>query len=590
MKLSLQRVALAALILLAFSLPFEWLGIPLGPLQITNLEILVAVVILCTALLIWREQSWRRPGWTDFPRSWLVLGIFFVAALFFSALLAPEQQVNAGKAAIRTVSGLLLAFTIPQIVRRRRHFRMVVIALVAGAAVSLLIGWLEIVLQDRFAWLAALRLFPTDVGPFLRLSATFNHANQAAMYIEATLPLLAALVWEAGRRRQWGRVAGGGFLLFIWLQGSILTYSRSSYVTIVLACLLVAVIAGWRAPAGGRRKALLWGGLALVLMLLVGGNLAANPVMRLRLQSEGDNGWYLIQMEVPPEFTLPAGETITPTLAIQNDGLLIWQNAGTNPVNVAARWSLITEDASPATQLVAEPRWALPDTVRPGEQITLPVPVQAPFRPGSYRLEWDMVQEGILWFSEKNGLSHTSVVTVVENNQERMDTLSFGDNANALSSVVSARPVTPPIPGRSVLWPLAGRMWFEQPLFGIGLDNFRLLYGPYQGQEHWNDTVTTNNWYIETLVSLGVVGAIPFFIWLVLLVGNLFRGLRIGSRSIWTMAIATALFAYLIHGLLDYFLLFYNNGLLFWLMVGFWVANQALESDNPVDEVRRAGI
>jgi hypothetical protein len=575
-KLSLNKVALATLILLASSLPFEWLGVPLGPLRITNLEIVAAAVIFFGGLLVWQRKAWRRPGWTGFPRSWLVLGILFVLALFLSALLAPEQQANALKAGVRTVSGLLVALTIPQIIRRKRDLRLVAVGLVAGAAVSLLLGWLEIVMQDRFLWLDSLRLFPTEAGPFLRLSATFNHANQAAMYIEATLPLLAALVWEAGRQRQWGWVAVGGLLLLVWLQGSILTYSRASYVTIVLAFLLVAALVGWRAPSVRRRLAFFWTGLAVGLVLLLGVNFVANPVLRLRLQSEEDTEWYRIRVAVPADITLPAGETVTPTLVIHNDGLLIWRSAGANPINVGARWALMADEAGADTQLAAEPRWPLPDTVRPGEQITLLVPLQVPFRPGPYQLEWDMVQEGVVWFGDKTGITYTSTVIVEENRQERLDALSAGDGAAALSAFVAPRAVTPPIPGRSLLWPLAGRMWLTYPLTGVGLDNFRLLYGPFNGQDIWNDTVTTNSWYMETVVSLGILGSIPFFFWLALLVWDVFRRLRLAAGSIWTLAIATALFAYLIHGLLDYFLLFYNTGLLFWLLVGLWVANKAL--------------
>ncbi|UQZ83944.1 Lipoteichoic acid synthase 1 [Paenibacillus konkukensis] len=44
----------------------------------------------------------------------------------------------------------------------------------------------------------------------------------------------------------------------------------------------------------------------------------------------------------------------------------------------------------------------LPQDVEPGESVDVTAKVQAPEQPGSYQIQWDMVQENVTWFSEKN--------------------------------------------------------------------------------------------------------------------------------------------------------------------------------------------
>jgi hypothetical protein len=64
---------------------------------------------------------------------------------------------------------------------------------------------------------------------------------------------------------------------------------------------------------------------------------------------------------------------------------------------------------------------------------------------------------------------------------------------------------------------------------------------------------------------------LAFFGWLVVLVAGIVRTL-FRTIDVWQVAIAIALVAYLVHGVLDYFLLFSPTGLLFWLLCGLWLA------------------
>ena len=182
-----------------------------------------------------------------------------------------------------------------------------------------------------------------------------------------------------------------------------------------------------------------------------------------------------------------------------------------------------------------------------------------------------MVQEYITWFSDKTGQVTVTHVEVMG--------ASAAAGGDALSSVASENfvpiTVTAPIPVRRVLWQIAWQQFRQRPWLGIGLDNFRLTYGLFlEDAAAWDKTIHTNNWYIETLVSLGLVGGLPFLAWLGLLGIDLWRHLRRPQVTIWQAGVAAGLLAYLFHGLLDYFLMFNATAILFWLLVGLWLGQR----------------
>lgn len=561
----LNRLGLIALAILAFSLPFELESplIVLMPFSLTNVELLLAACLAITLLVIVHERRWRRPGWAIVPKSWLWLWVLFAFALLASAVLAPEYRVNALKASLRTLSGVLLAFAVPQLVRNKRDLTRIVGGLLVGGLLAATIGFTEMLSGNTFGWLDSLRFQPTAAGPFMRLSGPFNHANQAAMHIEATLPLLVTAGWLAFRRR---RYLPGGLLLvagLIYLQSALLTFSRASYATIFFSNLIAAGVLFSGQLKKRAELAVPWVGVAAFAILLVLANSLASPVLRLRLSSETDNEWYNLQFVAPKEIQVAAGATTEVNVAVANQGTLVWSDKTEQPIRLGARWNGGNGDNGTSGEL----RWPLARTVRPGESITMTIRVAAPTAPGEYWLEWDMIQESVTWFAEKNGRRTTTRVSVLEN----------------LAAVPPEEQMAPPdfdllrrpIPDRRTLWLLAGRQLRERPVQGIGLDNFRLTYGQVAGWQAWNTTIHTNNWYIETVVSLGLIGSLPFFIWLLLLGRDIFVQLRrpqiSSGNCVWQIGLAVGLLSFIIHGLLDYFLLFNSTALLFWMLVGLWV-------------------
>ncbi|NIQ08933.1 MAG: hypothetical protein GWO23_04380, partial [Gammaproteobacteria bacterium] len=73
-------------------------------------------------------------------------------------------------------------------------------------------------LDQTFEFLTIFRRQPTVAGPFTRLSGSFNHANQTAMFIEATLPFLVASVWLFGRKKLLPGILTGSILIILYLQ------------------------------------------------------------------------------------------------------------------------------------------------------------------------------------------------------------------------------------------------------------------------------------------------------------------------------------------------------------------------------------
>ena len=566
----LSSVARLSLVLLAFALPFETLLFSAGPLRVTSLEALLALVVLPTALVL--ARGGLRPAgpirWT-FPRSWLALWTLFVVGILLSTLLAPEHQLNAAKASARILSGMALALCIPFLLHSSEDILRVVIALLLGGFISVVAGFVEI---ETGAGLAALNIFrvaPTSVGPFIRLTGSFDHANQTAMFLEATLPLLLALTLILQRRRSWLSVATGSGLV-IWLQAAIFTYSRASIATICLSGLVVAVLLWRRDHAHDGRgmrnlgRSLPWAVLAGGIVVFFGLNALFDPVVRMRLRTEGDNEWYALDFDVPETLTVDAGQTVTTTITVRNEGALTWTSAAPIIVQLGGHWYLPEDDQS----LAFQPRWRLPEPVSPGEAVTMRVGLRAPLNSGVYRFHWDMVQEHVTWFSYKNGVRASTLIRV-----EHSTAPAPPQDATqlALSRVVEAPADLAPIPGRRTLWRIAAEELLQRPLFGIGMDNFRLIYGRDLDFQQWNISIHTNSWYVEFLVSLGFLGALPFFAWMMLVGLEMVRALRHPQVTVWRAALAFSLLAFFLHGAVDYFLSANSTGLLFWLLSGLWV-------------------
>ncbi|MCB8940128.1 MAG: hypothetical protein H6655_17095 [Ardenticatenaceae bacterium] len=551
------------LLLLALTLPFE-LDAPLlavGPLAVTNLELLLGLVLLAAIIVWWRERPFPL-----FPHRGVLLLLLAGGMFVGTAVLAPENNANALKASLRLLSGIALAFAIPILIRTaQQRTRLLLALLVAGLLVAA-IGLAEVWLGREFGWLAPFRSGITVTGEYLRLTGPLDYANHAAMFIEATVPLLLVAGWL-----WWQKVAGKTavlisiFLLLILLvQASFQTLSRASFVTIGAVAASIILLLTPKKPSRLRVQSIFknknshpWLALLGVVGVLFLFNTVASDVFRLRFASEGDNGWYVASWQVPPQLTLAANEIRRVPITVTNAGALTWSSQRSQPINLGGRWIQVGSGLQ-----LAEPRWPFAQPIVPGETAVLQIPLRAPSIPGNYTLVWDVVHEQITWFGEKSGVFATSAVRVLPSSNRS----PFPEP----ETVAPAWAYSLPILDRSTLWRLAGQMVAERPFLGIGLDNFRLEYGRWLNADSWNQTIHTNNWYLEFLVGGGLLAAFPFFAWMGWEGLRAWSALRQPAAAPWLVAILASLLAFLIHGLLDFFLLFNSTGLLFWLLVGLW--------------------
>ena len=535
----------------------------MGPLAITNVEVLLFLTLAAAAVSFFRS---RQIGHLNRYHWWLPV---FAGMMLLSTAAAPQLQGNALKASLRLMSGMLLALAVSQLVRRPRDGRLIGYTLLSGGLIAAFTGMWEIS-QSRLAWTDLFRSHITRVGSYWRLTGTLDYANQMAMYIEATLPFLVAAAWFVGRsgwsrRVKYPLLSVLLLLTLFYVQASVLTLSRASFATIILVCLLLAVWLIVRQPVESRKMALAWVGLAGLTAVLTAGNVLFNDSIRLRLQGGNVDEWYQASIMAPPTLVMAGGDTLEMPITVTNEGALIWRSQGANPIQLGARW--ISEEGEAAQ---AELRWPFPGPVRPHETVRLNVPLTAPRDAGRYELRWDVVEEHVTWFGNKSGRFATSQVTVVagEGQTEPAEPAEIGGDDRAAWAYAGA------VPNRTTLWLAGLQMIRERPFFGIGMDNFRLTYGERLDLPYFDNSVHVNNFYLEMMISVGIVGALFFFLWLGGLLVDMARTLRRPDKSMWQAAIAAGLLAFLIHGFLDFFLLFNATGLLFWILVGLWCSEK----------------
>jgi hypothetical protein len=114
--------------------------------------------------------------------------------------------------------------------------------------------------------------------------------------------------------------------------------------------------------------------------------------------------------------TTPATMTTNTThevgLSFTNTGSLTWTPSGPNPVNVSYHWR---RNACPGTSTAVFDglRTALPEEIGPGESVAeLNASVRTPAGAGTYCLQFDLVREGVTWFSSQGVTMLTRTVNV----------------------------------------------------------------------------------------------------------------------------------------------------------------------------------
>jgi len=515
----LDRISGLALALVVVSLPFEFQTTLAG---LSNLQWLIVVAILAGA-------PGLRVDWKQGIRSRLLAGALALAVVFWlSAIVADADRGTAFLGAARITAGVLVA----AVVFRQGSDRMLTLWSGTSVAASVL------ALADFFVWPFATGWFRTDdffVGGAERLSATFEYPNTAAAYFALSLPIL----WLSTPNRTL-RLAGASLL---WIA-LLLTYSRGAMVA-ALAGLAVVWWLQHRSRASGPAPNVGIGGIAGIAL---GSTLIAVMLLPMGARLSDTRSGNPVSASYRLEFTglsQQPGVRDRMRVTITNDGSAGWVTEGPEAVTLMYRWFDID-----ANGLLDTPTGTsrLPAPVAAGEVVRVDAPFQTPARAGRYLLIWDL-QLGPTWFSRLRILPVYAEVEIAPGAERLPDDRD-------LSHWLPSNP-TPRLDAsvsRIALWRAGVAMFSEHPILGQGPDRFRLLYGEYLDSDQWDTAIRANSVYVGLAATAGVAG-LAAFLWTV-------AGIR------WRVRTAAPLVVFLVHGLVDDFLMTTPIYAAFWILMG----------------------
>jgi hypothetical protein len=576
-------LAQASLVALALILPFEAPIFPVGPLLITTVELILYLTVGFWALdqTMSRAMSprisvdaWKR----DLLAAAVVL---WVMVTLLSALTAPALRGAAIKFALRTLSGGLLFFVARDLLRSAPQARRVVLALVAGALLSAAAAFVERAFPH---WAALWRPFRTAAFTAMdlqRAAGPFAYPTIAAMYWEATLPLVVALPLAARGPHPggltavtWRHIIATMSAAAVLVAAILLSATRTALVGALLATVAM-VFFTWRLDRDGRSRATAAAALAFCALAVVGALVAGGPESRLgqRMRWWRDGTWYRADYGLAErQLVMAAGSLAKVPVTVKNNGSFTWRQGGPHPVRLSYHWEV--RDGKKSWLLFEGRRTPLPHDVPPGSSAQIIGLVEVPDTPGVHQLRWDLVSEDLTWFSDAGSPTADQIVEVVRGT-------SAGDPASpapssgepgglALPSSLKDRAAPKP-PSRKELWRAAVDLWQRRPVLGIGPDNFRHLYPevlpqPREGRKFEDDRLHANSLYFETLANLGLGGLFALGLLMAGVAQAARRALAEKKVSL-PLACAVGVGTFFAHGMLDYFLEFTPTFALWWVLL-----------------------
>jgi hypothetical protein len=553
-------VGVCALVLVA---PFE----ALRPLltfpgqSLTTVEATLAVALGAWVLALLTTRT--LPDWrTTLTIPWLVV----VAAMLTAALAAPAHRNNA----LNMVGRLGLAFgvyllAVNAVLSAARLRTVLVATAVAGAAVAALAVLEYLGFAPALRFLALFRPSVAFVGSEVRASGPLQYPTIASMFLEVSFAFALALMIIAAdsRRKAWS--AAYGALAVVITQAIVLTFTRAGLITVGSTLAVVAWLRYRR--AGFDRGVAVLGVVAAVFTVQLLSS-RSTEYLRLRLTTETMESWFRAEIQAPGQLQMKTGGRAEVPVRIRNVGGATWDSSAPQPFRLSYHWLRADENTVVSWGGL---RTLFPVQVLPGASIALDAHVEAPAEPGDYRLLWDVEQTDRLWFSSEPDASLYMTRVVV--------------SGPAVAVTASPSAYRPPLPigavrpGRLVLWRAAAGLLAKRPLFGVGPDNYRLLYGDYAGLSNFDRRVHANNMYLEMLVGGGIIGG-AVFAWLCWAAARQLAAAVRASRGMAIEpavgAIAAATLAIGLHGLVDSFLSFTATYILIAVTLGLSSASLAL--------------
>jgi O-antigen ligase len=537
----------------AFAATFA-LCLAVGAGDVTDAALLALLhALLLTTIGLGVLVALSQRAWLPHALAWPVA--IWLGLLLVSALSAPTDRDEARSVVVRPVSGVLLAWTVHAVTPSPARWRWICIALAVGGLSVAGLGLLEMAgAPPVVAMLAALHDASVPVADVPRLTATLSHPNVAAIVLEMTLPLVAALSLLAAPR--WRALAL--LLLVAQVAALSLTFSRAGILAGAASLVVLALIAARR----GARRVLLPVGLAALAgplgFALAGGLL---PQVERRLVAEMEQDGYRATYAAPAVVAAAPEQVLDVSVRVTNASSSEW--SALDDSRVALGYHLLRTDGTPIA--FDSPATLLPADVPPQGSLDMVARVHAPAAAGLYLVEWDALREGVAWFSWR-GSPTAPMRLLVE---------PIGPRATAPPTEAQ---VALPHPARVQFWAAAVAMLRDHPVLGVGPDNFRVRFADYSGIAESHIGTHAHSLYLESLADTGLLG-------LVGLVGVLVGVVRIGwaglgarrdSDWLWHAALFASLLSWLLHGLLDDFERFWPAHVAFWIVVGLLVRGRRL--------------
>ncbi len=554
----------AATIAIFLSTPFERLqpALSLPGQELSNLEAVVLTAL--SAWIAWTVLA-RQP--IQLKTAFTAPALCLVAVMLVSALMASEHTTQS----LRFIGRFLVGFSVFLLVanavnsRLRLNGALITLALV-GTCVSVL-GLLEYQqVKGVEELLRPYRPSSSWAAGVPRITSTLPYPTVTSMYLEVIFGLTCALLLMTAQTRRWG-LLGLVFAALVLIGNCIILSLTRSGLLSLGAVLLTLAFLWWRARRLDRGLAAIVG-LSLALGSVFAYRVGSEPAAYwLRLTTQSLDNWYRAEYRVPEALELRPGQFEEVELIITNTGLAPWNPKETSPTRLSYHW------LDPTTLRVPDfegLRTDLPHKVEAGQAVSVEARVQAPYLPGQYLLVWDMLREGLFWFSLESSPGAYTRVEVRGPVSKRLPTRPL-----------AAMPTPRFVLSRWQLWSTALEMIAANPILGVGPDNFRLLYGRYAGLEIWDRSYHTNNLYLEFFVCTGLLGGSLFlwFLWRLVLV--LRRQWKLASQQTlpYALGVSAAALAILVHGFFDYFLEFTPTYLMIWSTLGLAAAALRLEED-----------
>lgn len=568
-------MAFWSVLALAFLFILEWKRplLEIGGFGVSLVEVLVIAVIglwggVRVAGMIWPGlRDALNIGQRSTTARDLVPWAVWTVSLVAAAVMAPGENLSAAIYAVKIAGVGLLMWAVFDLVTSPARLRMMLRALVAAGVVISVVALLESTLPggEPIPWLEPFQRpeLNTDFTDVSRISATLPHPNMLAIVLEITLPLTMA--WSLVTTRRWLRL-GLWVGVAAGVLAMVLTLSRSGMAALGAGTGL-AVLVAWVQ----RRRRFAFGGAAtiglLVVFLLVQTLLVPHLVVRF-IGEDASDLWFRAEYAAPETLTAAPGETITVPVRVTNTGLRAWTLTDDTPHVFSYHLLMLDDGGAPVLMTDGAPFYAvyeagtrveLPGEIAPGGDAALSVVLDAPPLPGLYRVEWDMLQVGVAWFTHKENPAGESLLTVTGPHQGIQPLLTPAPQLEHM-----------PTPGRLMMWRAAWDMFRAHPLFGIGPRNYAWQFPLVSGADE--EPPHTHNLYLGVLAETGLIGASSSLLLFGQIVLAVWRGRRTQQRAddlgVWWLAVLAGLASWLAHGLADSPNAITATSVVFWLLAG----------------------